>query len=139
MFEPYLILHKVRGEPAFDIAELLCGGNGDEPCQPNCGLWDGEICECKAADWWIIPTSGHRAYPAHVWKLDAIDKGELIRIIGYLYDPGKVTAETPWPSWPDHYAASASRAKLAAAAGDILSLMGINKKLPEVVRRRRAE
>ena len=38
MSELYLIAHKVRGEPAFDIA-INMGG------------------------WWIIPTSGHRAYP----------------------------------------------------------------------------
>lgn len=35
----HLILHKVRGEPAFDIAEQMENGM------------------------WIIPTSGHRAYP----------------------------------------------------------------------------
>jgi hypothetical protein len=38
----YLIAHKVRGEPALDIAQQLHVGN--------------EV-------WWIIPTSGHRAYP----------------------------------------------------------------------------
>jgi hypothetical protein len=38
MSELYLIAHKVRGEPALDIA-------------------------IKMGDWWIIPTSGHRAYP----------------------------------------------------------------------------
>lgn len=39
---PHLILHKVRGEAAFDIATPM--EVGDEV-------------------WWIIPTSGHRAYP----------------------------------------------------------------------------
>lgn len=38
----YLIAHKVRGEPAFDIAER---------------------CEIAGEEAWIIPTSGHRAYP----------------------------------------------------------------------------
>jgi hypothetical protein len=40
--EPYLIAHKVRGAPALDIAVQM-----------------------HVADevWWIIPTSGHRAYP----------------------------------------------------------------------------
>jgi hypothetical protein len=41
--ERYLIAHKVRGEPAFDIAINI----GDE----------------EGGDLWIIPTSGHRAYP----------------------------------------------------------------------------
>jgi hypothetical protein len=40
--ELYLILHKVRGEPAFDIAQKIF--IGEEEC-------------------WLIPTSGHRAYP----------------------------------------------------------------------------
>lgn len=48
MTELYLILHKVRGEPAFDIAENI----GSEE--------DGDL--------WIIPTSGHRAYPS--WHIE---------------------------------------------------------------------
>lgn len=36
----HLILHKVRGSPALDVAEFL-----------------------PEMDMWIIPTSGHRAYP----------------------------------------------------------------------------
>ena len=40
--ELYLIAHRVRGEPAFDIAQR--SQIGDE-------------------EGWIIPTSGHRAYP----------------------------------------------------------------------------
>lgn len=38
----YIIAHKVRGQPALDIAERI--RIGDE-------------------EGWIIPTSGHRAYP----------------------------------------------------------------------------
>ena len=40
--EPFLIAHKVRGQAALDVAEPM--------------IVDGET-------WWIIPTSGHRAYP----------------------------------------------------------------------------
>src|SRR5262245_12177604 len=50
--ERYLILHKVSGEPAFDIAHRL--------------ETDEEI--------WIVSTSGHRAYPYQTWCLE-----ELIR------------------------------------------------------------
>lgn len=51
----FLIAHKVRGEPAFDVATQImcaeCQGNSDCP-------------ECDGTGfWWIIPTSGHRAYP----------------------------------------------------------------------------
>lgn len=38
----FLIAHKVRGEPALDIAVQM---------------------EMADGTWWIIPTSGHRAYP----------------------------------------------------------------------------
>jgi hypothetical protein len=46
----YLIAHKVRGEPAFDVA---------------CKM------EMPDGDWWIIPTSGHRAYP--FWHQELLD------------------------------------------------------------------
>ena len=42
MSELYLIAHKVRGEPALDIAIKM---------------------EMVDGCWWIIPTSGHRAFP----------------------------------------------------------------------------
>lgn len=49
--ELYLIAHKVRGERAFDIASPLKVG---------------------AELWWIIPTSGHRAYPYWIVPLDSL-------------------------------------------------------------------
>ena len=52
----YLIAHKVRGEPAFDIAEPM--QVGDET-------------------WWVIPTSGHRAYPYWTSKLEDWDVWEI--------------------------------------------------------------
>lgn len=67
----HLILHKVRGEPAFDVASKLM--IGDE-------------------EGWIIPTSGHRAYPYQVMLLeDAINEGLKF---GMTRIP---------PDWPDHY------------------------------------
>ncbi len=53
MSEPFLILHKVRGQPAFDIAERW--------------EFDGE-------EGWIVSTSGHRAYPHTATRLDRILK-----------------------------------------------------------------
>lgn len=67
----HIILHKVRGEPAFDIAIQM--KIGDE-------------------EGWIIPTSGHRAYPYSKWPLGnflAIAQDDLVPIIP--------------PEWPDHY------------------------------------
>ncbi len=54
MTEPYLIAHKVRGQPAFDIAHQI-------PC-PECNAEGCNECD-STGHWWIIPTSGHRAYP----------------------------------------------------------------------------
>jgi hypothetical protein len=66
----YLILHKVRGEPAFDIADKL--QIGDE-------------------EGWIIPTSGHRAYPFMEWPLEAFGQPFIGNIPTVPVD------------WPDHY------------------------------------
>lgn len=76
--EPYLILHKVRGEPAFDIAVQI--QIGDE-------------------EGWIIPTSGHRAYPMARWQLE-----DLADISDYPHErPIQVKVTTDLATWPDHY------------------------------------
>lgn len=87
----FLIAHKVRGEPAFDIAVQM-------PC-PECeaamqGL-DAASYGCTECDglgfWWIIPTSGHRAYPFSSIRLDQVSKIWLDEL-------------GPMPSdLPDHY------------------------------------
>lgn len=58
----FLIVHKVRGEPAFDIAtHMTC---------PKCEGTDDHCTQCDGqGHWWIIPTSGHRAWPAQSWQL----------------------------------------------------------------------
>jgi len=78
MSELYLILHKVRGEPAFDIAQKIMIG-GEEG--------------------WIIPTSGHRAYP-HLANL-------LGSLNNYAYDQMLETVgSADWDSLPDHFGTS---------------------------------
>jgi len=108
MTDFYLIAHKVRGEPAFDIAERMV-----------CPICSGEGCaECDDAGyWWIIPTSGHRAY-AYWW----LDMNQV------LYTSNR----SPSPIWllpfnfnppddhPDHYPL---RHTPAAPRVDILSLL----------------
>jgi hypothetical protein len=77
MSELYLILHKVRGEPAFDIAQRMGVDGDDEP-------------------WWIIPTSGHRAYPYQTWEFNSLRSQEDGGEIWDLY-------QNPMPDdWPDH-------------------------------------
>jgi hypothetical protein len=75
----YLIAHKVRGDPALDVA-----------------------CKMEMSDgpWWIIPTSGHRAYP--YWSAPLVDT---------------ITHVPLMPNdWPDHYpAAPAKRASVNPA------------------------
>lgn len=64
MTELYLIAHKCRGEPAFDVAQRI----GCAECLDLAGTNYG----CNECDqlgyWWIVPTSGHRAYP--YWEID---------------------------------------------------------------------
>lgn len=74
----YLILHKVRGKPAFDVA-----------FQMRFGEEDG----------WLIPTSGHRAYP--VWAIG------IETLQGH---PGwTCPIDDDWvASWRDHYSITAT-------------------------------
>lgn len=93
----YLIAHKVRGEPAFDIALRFDAvpDRYDEKGRvlPYMDIFDDE----EGAPWWVVPTSGRRAYPywwCEMWKL------------GYVLKPdGSVPSLIqPMPTpWPDHY------------------------------------
>lgn len=62
MSDLFLIAHKVRGEPAFDIAEQI-----EMP-------WGRE---------WVIPTSGHRAHPYFHIGLDKLLGVEnILQVVG---------------------------------------------------------
>ena len=103
----YLILHKVRGEPAFDIAIKVepffytdLKGNSEEKIQ-------GE-------PMWIIPTSGHRAYPSW-WKsleqLGVVMLPDTNFAWGMDNISGTVQGLIPMPyEERDHYPASEPRA-----------------------------
>ncbi len=97
MTTPYLIAHKVRGQPAFDVAiRMECPicmpvkASGDHLPVPEegCNGCDGQ------GFWWIIPTSGHRAYP--YWSIDLDLLGEEYN---HAIRPGEMPADHP-----DHYA-----------------------------------
>jgi hypothetical protein len=81
--ELYLILHKVRGEPAFDVA-----------CRLDIGSAGG----------WIIPTSGHRAYPYRWWLLEDLSDISDINYAGVHERPASLDHTMP-ADWPDHYRA----------------------------------
>lgn len=74
--ELYLIAHKVRGEATFDIASTL--------------ERDGEA-------WWILPSTGHRAFP--YWNV-ALSELEAEASPGTL---AEALANAP-ADWPDFYA-----------------------------------
>lgn len=96
----YLIAHKVSGEPALDVAVML--DQTDE---------DGEIM-------WIIPTSGHRAFP--YWQIEL---------------SAALSAEGPGPMpdpWPDHYP-EPSPAKVETQS--LLAVLGLAKPKPQVKRK----
>lgn len=80
---PFLILHRVRGDAVFDVAE-----------QMNV---DGET-------WWIIPTSGHRAYPWRHWLVEDLFDGSDINNSGHHDSPINFLDGLP-ADWPDHYVA----------------------------------
>lgn len=116
MTEPFLILHRVRGEPAFDIAEKI----GEDS--------DGDI--------WIIPTSGHRAYPFNSWNLNKLAPADSIDRDGD-YDLVTENLALP-PDWPDHYACNdrpaTSTAEHKSFAKGLLEKLGLVK--PTRVERR---
>lgn len=115
MSDLYLIAHKVYGEPAFDVAVQIecpiCVGTGRGDFEH--GAW---CVECDSLGfWWIIATSGHRAYPYWNSSLDdlAVAQGNL-----EYYSVSSECPDMP-PSIPDHYPAqSHTRPKL-----DLTSLL----------------
>jgi len=102
MAEPlFLILHKVRGEPAFDIAHQL--DIGDEIG-------------------WIIPTSGHRAYPFDKCNLSQLTADAPSTMMASMtYDYGNA-----WRNHPDHY--EQSTPTFRQAASDLLASLGLGQK-----------
>lgn len=108
MTELYLIAHKVRGEATFDIGQHLeckvCQGIGGH--DPRKNDYEGPPCHACEGEgfWWIIPTSGHRAYP--FWS------APLKELVHLLHDGGNDDIEyrhigldfVEMPdNWPDHY------------------------------------
>lgn len=132
MSEPYLVVHKVRGQPAFDIAEKM-------PC-PVCegarqGLDDFSLFHCDAcADtdgyWWIIPTSGHRAYPYWTTKVD-----DLFHFYGFGIDAEHILSIIPAmpDEVPDHYPTPAAP-KGQGLIKDLGAMLGLIK--PQAIKRR---
>lgn len=109
MSDLFLILHKVRGEAAFDIA-TRCDDMG---------------CPSDPGPWWIIPTSGHRAYPYQTWDLqDLRDVGDINKW-GHSLCPIQYINTIP-EGWPDHYPDRPSPTA-PRIAGGLLRILGLGK------------
>ena len=103
MSELYLIAHKVRGAPAFDIAERMPElDEGDELG-------------------WIIPTSGHRAHPYWHHELE-------FAFVNAIHE-NCFEAAPPMPTdWPDHYPTAAEPRGAATAGHGLLARLGMLRK-----------
>jgi hypothetical protein len=129
--EFWLIAHKVRGEPAFDIAvRIKCpicepirqGLDPDERGTIHCDECD------EGQHWWIVSTSGHRAYP--YWITELSNFGYVFKSDGSVPD---LIAPMP-PDLPDHYQTTAKPGEEKVT--DLSSLLGLRKRvMPEVKRR----
>ena len=129
MADLYLIAHCVRGEAAFDVAEKMvcphCLGDYDIDRDEESLCFD---CE-DLGYWWIIPTSGHRAWPYWDLPLGALmnDTAESFPLI--LPERTLDIVPVMPPSWPDHYKS------LPAPKVDITSLFRAAQPKPHIQRR----
>lgn len=130
MIEPYLIAHVVRGSPAFDIAEQMpCSTCQGYPFGGYPENLDGPGCdECNSLGyWWIIPTSGHRAYPYWWIKLDDLPD---LQLLFTTTDYGDV--RIPPPIHPDHYAINNS---FLSPPADLAKALAAAFPRPKIARR----
>ena len=97
----YLILHKVRGEPALDVAIKMQVGNDF---------------------WWIIPTSGHRAYPGYWWNLEDLRDVSDINANGWHDCPNDFLDKALPADLPDHYQTLNSTSKPPTRKGEVFDL-----------------
>lgn len=130
---PFLIAHKVRGEPAFDIAIQmtcpLCAEQGEFFERPDCHECDG------AGYWWIVPTSGHRAYPYWSKAIYPYDGRPNSFYMNGPYETVELDLPEMPPSLPDHYPAGRALPEPASpAAIDLLRSLGLLKPVQPVRR-----
>jgi hypothetical protein len=92
----HLIVHKVKGQAALDVAQRVVIGDEDV---------------------WFIPTSGHRAYPLH-WQ--ALPES-FTKSLGLSADTIEGEA---WERLPDHY--SRERKGPLAQLRSLVQLVGLS-------------
>lgn len=123
MSEPYLIAHKVRSQPAFDIAiRMIC------PLCPN----EGHGCyECDGLGyWWIVPTSGHRAYIHTAHSLDKVFQLGPSLTERWLWQISQDTNQS-WTNLPDHYPDRGTAPRI-----NLIEALGLKSAAPAKIERR---
>lgn len=111
MTDPYLIAHLVRGQPAFDIAIrtncCVCHAN---PTAVSFLVPTTEDCtNCGGLGYdWMIPTSGHRAYPYWFEPLLPIVTGISSECDAEYVTYQEAIPEPPADFTQDHYSPSAA-------------------------------
>lgn len=123
MTDLFLIAHVVRSTPTFDIAAQL-------PC-PECHSLGCPECD-EEGFWWVVPTSGHRAYP--YWSQSLWD-------LSYMWDEDhhSVLKDIPPapPGWPDHYLIRASPTSPKTSLADLMAkAMATSTSTASPIRRR---
>lgn len=73
MTELYLIAHKCRGEPTFDVAQrMVCSTCATVITEDNKYAEAPGCDECSGEGyWWILSVCGYRAYP--YWSTELLD------------------------------------------------------------------
>lgn len=133
--ELWLIAHKVRGEPAFDIATRfkcpIC-----EPIRQGLDPEERGSIHCDECDegqyWWVIPTSGHRAYPFWIAEIP-IGHIEGDTLIYHGHRDQYAWKPADYADIPDHYQTTAAP---GTGITDLFSKLGFKKVAgPQVTRR----
>lgn len=130
----YLIAHKVRSEAAFDIACQIqcpeCQGGSIIHSVNNYTNGTDTVISCQECDgegyWWIIPTSGHRAYP--YWSKPLSDAkfncdSTCLTYEGFAWEDVTDVGQMP-PDLPDHYT---TRAAGPTPKRNLLAELGLSK------------
>jgi hypothetical protein len=125
MADLYLIAHKVRGEPAFDVGTRMdCPECKTYEYVEHMAVAESNIPGCSECDglgyWWIIPTSGHRAYPYWWIAINDVPDLECLFKSAAPFDPRTHIPE----GIPDHYTV---RADPKAPKRSLLAELGLAK------------
>lgn len=130
----YLIAHKVRGQPAFDIAERMKCPICEAHSQAfDDGSFSWGCDDCDDGYWWILSTCGYRAYPVAHWNLeDLIDASDYPHL-----HPTIAIDKLSFEDSPDVFACNDHNHKIIddGAGKSLLARLGLLRKVEPLKRR----